>query len=223
MLSQLQVARVQLGVIPARFGDARLQIIWDDGADGAADLYLGGAFQNAGGLGSSAIAQWHGCAGAFESFCAGDGALAPCPCGNAGAAGNGCDNSAATGGARLAAAGTIAPDTLTLTSSGELATALSIFLQGDAELGAPAAFGDGLRCAGGSLRRLYAKNASGGVVSAPAAGEPSVSARSASLGDPLSPGDVRFYQVCYRDPDLAFCAPPSGDAWNVSNGVRVTW
>jgi hypothetical protein len=35
-LCQLEIAGVQLRVIPARFGDARLQIIRNNGADGAA-------------------------------------------------------------------------------------------------------------------------------------------------------------------------------------------
>ena len=157
-------------------------------------------------------------------FCFGDGSLASCPCGNDSPAGEGrgCLNSTGAS-AQLTDAGaaSLANDTLVLTSAGELATALSIFLQGDLALGVPALFGDGLRCVGGGLKRLYAKNAVGGVVSAPGAGEPSVSARSAELGDPLAPGDVRHYQVYYRDPALAFCA--GGGAFNVGNALRVTW
>src|SRR4029077_11024838 len=108
--------------------------------------------------------------------------------------------------------GTTQPDTLVLASSGELPNALSIFLQGDAKLVNGATFGDGVRCAGGHLKRLYAKNASGGNASAPAAGDPSVSARSASLGDPIAPGSTRYYQTYYRDPNLAFCPSPQGDS-----------
>jgi hypothetical protein len=50
-----------------------------------------------------------------------------------------------------------------------------------------------------------------------------ISARSAALGDPLLPGSVRSYQAWYRDPNLAFCGPPSGDAWNLSSAVRIVW
>ena len=158
------------------------------------------------------------------SFCSGDGTQSvPCPCGNSGAAGHGCDNSVATGGAELDAQGTTSPDTVVLTSTDELPSVLSIFLQGDQALAQPSPFGDGLRCVGGNLKRLYSKNASGGTVSAPGPGDPSITARSAALGDPLAPGSVRHYQVYYRDPDLAFCPTPSGNSWNVSNGLTITW
>ena len=162
--------------------------------------------------------------GAPTSFCAGDGSGAvACPCGNNGSPGRGCENSAGTGGAKLTVAGSTSPDTLVLTSSGELPTVLSIFLQGDQALATPAVFGDGLRCVGGSLKRLYVENAVGGTVSAPGPGDPSVSQQSANLGDPIAPGSTRWYQVYYRDPVLGFCANPPGNAWNVSSGVVVLW
>jgi hypothetical protein len=157
-------------------------------------------------------------------YCFGDGSGPACPCANNGFPGHGCENSAATGGARLAAEGTTSPDTLELGSSGELSTAPSIFLQGDASI-APVTFGDGLRCAGGTLKRLFVKVASGGTVAAPdfGAGDPTISQQSANLGDPIAPGSIRYYQVYYRDPDPTFCASPPGDSWNVSNGLRVMW
>ena len=116
----------------------------------------------------------------------------------------------------------LAADTVVLTSSGELPTVLSIFLQGDASI-APAIFGDGLRCTGGALKRLYTHDAVGGVVSAPQAGELSVSARSAALGDTIAAGTTRYYQTYYRDPQLAFCASPPGNSWNVSSGLAIVW
>jgi hypothetical protein len=158
-------------------------------------------------------------------YCAGDGSSGPCPCGNDSAAlsQRGCLNSAGQS-AGLADSGhaTLGADTLVLTSSGELPSALSIFLQGSTF---PAAlpFGDGLRCVGGTLRRLYAHSASLGAVSAPAAGDLSISARSASLGDSLAPGAQRGYQVYYRDPNPSFCPAPVGSGFNVSNALRVNW
>jgi hypothetical protein len=135
----------------------------------------------------------------------------------------GCQNSAGTGGAGLAATGTTHPDTIVLTSSGELASVLSIFLQGKTDVLPGVPFGDGLRCVGGALKRLYVKHASGGIVSAPAPGDPSISARSAQLGDTITPGSTRSYQVYYRDPSLTFCPAPAGNTWNVSSATRISW
>jgi hypothetical protein len=163
----------------------------------------------------------HGCG--VTSFCFGDGSAAACPCGNSGLSGHGCNNSASTGGALLAATGTTSPDTLNLVQTSELASVLSIFLQGDVQLGSAVFFGDGLRCVGGVLKRLYAKNASSGTANAPTAGDPSITARSAALGDPIAPGSSRYYQVYYRDPNLTFCPNPPGDSFNVGNALRVVW
>ena len=161
------------------------------------------------------------------AFCAADG-LDPlvttgCPCDNAGTSGRGCENSAGTGGALLSASGTTAPDAVVLTSSGELANAPSVFLQGDASVAGGAPFGDGVRCVGGTLLRLYVRAAVGGVVSAPQALDASITARSAALGDPIAPGSTRYYQVYYRDPDPAFCFAPIGSTWNVSSGQQIVW
>jgi hypothetical protein len=197
--------------------------VFDDGSGGHADLYVGGTFTSADGTASNDIAQWHDCFPGAP-FCFGDGStLVACPCSNVGQIGHGCENSAATGGAVLRTIGTTQPDTLVLTASSELPHALSIFLQGDAKLANGAPFGDGVRCAGGHLRRLYAKNASSGNASAPGPGDPSISARSAALGDPIPSGATRYYQTYYRDPNLAFCPAPAGDSWNVTNGVQVQW
>jgi Tol biopolymer transport system component len=157
----------------------------------------------------------------FHLFCAGDGTLATsCPCANFGTSGQGCENSAATGGARLQVFGVTSPDAVRLEASGELPSALSIFLQGDASIAAGATFGDGLRCVGGNLKRLYVKNASGGDVTAPAIGDPSISVRSAQLGDPIPTAGTRYYQVYYRDPDPLFCPNAT---FNATNGVRIGW
>ena len=158
------------------------------------------------------------------TFCLGDGTgVTPCPCANTGLPGRGCNNSAGTGGALLTAAGTTTPDTMVLTSSGELPASLSIFLQGNVALHPAVVFGDGLRCVGGNLKRLYTKNAVGGVVSAPTGVEPPITVRSAALGDPIPFGGVRFYQVYYRDPSPVFCPNPPGNTWNVSSGTAIVW
>ncbi len=156
--------------------------------------------------------------------CFGDGTGAPCPCGNSGLADHGCENSSSTGGALLSASGNprLSSDTLVLTSSGEKPTALSIFLQGS-DLIASVGFGDGLRCVGGTLKHLYVERASGGIAAAPQGSDPSVSARSAALGDPIRWGATRHYQTYYRDVDPAFCPIPQGNTWNVSNALSAVW
>jgi Tol biopolymer transport system component len=161
-----------------------------------------------------------GPASAFAPLCFGDGTGGACPCSNDGAAGNGCENSAATGGALLAASGvaSLSADAVLLSASGELPTALSIVLQGSSVV-APTTFGDGLRCAGGALKRLYTYHASGGTITAPQSGDPSISARSAALGDTIPLGETRIYQVYYRDSNLAFCA----GGFNATNAIAVAW
>ena len=160
-----------------------------------------------------------------RAFCFGDGQLASCPCANSSpiAAQAGCANSAGLA-ARLADSGdaSLAADTLVLMSSGELPSALTIFLQGTTQV-APLSFGDGLRCTGGALKRLYVKNAVGGVASAPAPGNPSVSQQSAALGDPLAAGARRYLQAYYRDANAAFCPAPQGSTFNVSSGLVLDW
>jgi hypothetical protein len=187
------------------------------------DLYVAGEFTHAGGAPSSRIACWRTCSEPATPLCFGDGSISPCPCANNGLPGHGCDNSAATGGARLTASGTTHPDTLVLHASGEIASALSIFLQGSDVIANGVSFGDGVRCASGSLLRLYVGHASTGSVSAPAAGDPSITARSAALGHPINSGDRRYYQVYYRDPMTSFCPPPSGDNFNATHALKVVW
>jgi Tol biopolymer transport system component len=161
-----------------------------------------------------------GVASSFTSFCFGDGSAGGCPCANNGSAGHGCQNSGGTGGGLLTATGvaSLSADSVVVTSSGELPTALSIYLQGTSAI-APTIFGDGLRCAGGTLKRLYSKHAVGGTISAPQSGDPSISARSAALGDTIPLGATRVYQVYYRDANLVFCA----GGFNVSTAIAVAW
>ena len=157
----------------------------------------------------------------FTSFCPGDGSLATsCPCANFGITGRGCDNSSATGGALLTANGTTSPDTVVLTSSGERPTALTVFVQSSSSSASGILYGDGLRCFTGNFIRLGSHNAVSGTATFPQGGDPTISARSAAKGDPLDPGDVRFYQAYYRDPIAGFCPP---NTFNVSTGVRIDW
>jgi hypothetical protein len=137
-----------------------------------------------------------------------------------GAAGRGCANSAGANGALLQATGTTTPDTVTLWSSGELSSALTIFLQGDQSHTPPIFFGDGLRCAAGNLKRIGAKNAVGGATSYPQPGDLSITARSAALGDVIPLGGTRYYLAYYRDPSATFCAP---ETFNSTQGLTIVW
>ena len=161
----------------------------------------------------------------LASFCPGDGSnpsVRDCPCANGGASGHGCANSAGTS-ARLAASGTTQPDTVVLATDGMLPSVLNIYLQSDGSRLPGVAMGDGVRCLAGTIRRLAAKRASGGASQFPGPSDPSISARSAALGDPLAPGSIRFYQTYYRDNSGSFCPPPFGGGANVSNAVRIVW
>jgi hypothetical protein len=205
-------------------GQVQTLAVFDDGSGGGPDLYVGGAFTLAGdGIPSTDVAEWYGCQSQITPMCYGDGTFAPCPCHNSGAAGHGCQNSAGLGGALLSSTGTTIPDTFTLLSSFEPTTALTIFIIGDTLTQTPVKFGDGIRCAGGNLLRLYVKTAGSGMAAAPQTGDPSISQRSANLGFPIPPGSVRYFQTYYRDGLQSFCPPPNGSSFNVANALRVIW
>ena len=154
--------------------------------------------------------------------CAGGGPLPlACPCSHPLGAGRGCPNSAGPG-ARLGASGSTSPDSVQLVASGMPDGALALVLQGSLAA-APAHFGDGLRCIGGELHRLYLRTAAGGALSAPASGEAPLRLRSAQLGDTIPSGGVRHYMVWYRDPDPAFCPAPQGGTTNATNAYTIVW
>ena len=151
-------------------------------------------------------------------FCFGDGSGVACPCGNGStpAAQAGCLNSLgsaatlrATGAARLSG------DTVVLAGAG-MPNSSALYFQGTLRQngGAGAGFGDGLRCAGGSVVRLGTKtNASGGSI-CPGAGEQPLSVK----GAVASPG-TRTYQVWYRN-SAAYC---TASTFNLSNGLELVW
>ncbi len=166
--------------------------------------------------------------GMLIAYCFGDGSTAAaCPCANNGSAGRGCANSQpGSTGAQLTSSGAPTPnDTLVLQSAGMLPTATAVFLQGNSNVSAGVVFGDGVRCVGGSLKRLAVKSSVGGAAIYPdaALSELSIRNRSAALGDPIPAGGVRYYQTYYRDPSATFCANPPGSTYNITNGLIVQW
>jgi hypothetical protein len=100
----------------------------------------------------------------------------------------------------------------------------SAYLLQGTSLAAPVAFGQGLRCVAGTLKRLQIHSPAPGNSTWPAAGDfaPTIQARSAQLGDPLSPGMVRHYFVQYRQSlFIAPCTFPNN--FNASNAHTITW
>ena len=200
-------------------GTAQALLPATDRASGAPELFVAGNFLNAGGSPAPHVARWRGCS--FDVFCAGDGAdpaVVACPCGNFGGAGRGCANSVNANGAQLAASGlpVVAQDTLTLATNG-VTGSFALFFQGDAfeGNGTGALLGDGVRCVGGSLRRLGTRAASGGVATHGFASGSSI----ASIGLVSAAGGVEYYQAWYRNA-ASYC---TSDTFNLTNGVRVLW
>ncbi len=213
-----------------QFGSDHVDIAYAVAQDGLGGLYVGGNTN-----GSLAGAS----AGARDAWLArytphlallcepwGGGVVA-CPCSNpAAGAGRGCDNSSGTGGASLSSVGdpSLSADTLSFSAQGEKPTATSVLLQGSSVLAQGSVFGQGVRCVGGTLKRIQLQAASGGVVSMPdfGSGDASTSARSAALGDSIAPGQSRWYTIYYRDPVvLGTC--PAASTFNCGPTLRVDW
>jgi len=154
----------------------------------------------------------------------GVGSVMPCPCSNPATLGSGCDNSDFTGGARLDASGraSIYSDTLRFTTSGEKSGALSILLQASTVIPNGISFGQGVRCAGGAVKRMYTKPAGGGSITAPGLGDMAVWSRSVQLGDMIQAGMTRWYSVYYKDGTvLGGC--PAARNFNTTQAQLVTW
>ncbi len=185
--------------------------------DAAGKLYVAGTFQHADGKPSWHFAVWDVGASAL-TFCAGDGSASVCPCGNASPAGSGagCLNSSGSGG-RVSAGGSarLSGDSLTLHGSG-MTNSSALYFQGTTQTagGAGSVFGDGLRCAGGSIARLGAEVNVGGMSQYPTGGDAAISVKGAvgSVG-------TRTYQVWYRNA-AAYC---TASTFNLTNGCLVNW
>ncbi len=152
------------------------------------------------------------------SFCPGDGSGTACPCGNNAVAGTGtgCLSSLGVGGLLAATGGaSVANDTVSLNGSQMPATGSCLYFQGTTQLagGAGAAFGDGLRCAGGTVVRLGTKTNVGGASAYPGGGT------SVSVKGGVAAGNVRQYQCWYRNAAV-FC---TSSTFNLTNGIQITW
>ncbi len=150
--------------------------------------------------------------------CFGDGSGTACPCGNASAtlAQSGCLHSLGYGGRLIdSGASSLSSDTLVLNGT-NMTLSSCLYFQGTTTVsgGSGAAFGDGLRCAGGTTVRLGTKQNTNGSSQYPQPGDASVSVR----GNVASPGE-RTYQVWFRNA-ASFCTSAT---FNLTNGLRVTW
>lgn len=156
--------------------------------------------------------------GGATTVCAGDGTGAPCPCGNNGASGRGCANSANPSGALLTATGTASAsnDSLVLHASG-MTPGTVLFFEGMSKqnAGAGTIFGDGLRCAPSPTIRLGTKIVGGGAAQYPLAGDLAISVK----GAVPAVGGTRIYQAWYRD-SQSFC---TNATFNMTNALSVLW
>jgi hypothetical protein len=148
-----------------------------------------------------------------------EGTATACPCGNAGSGIGGCENSHATGGAALRASGFpgVTHDSLSLIVTDTTPSTSALFFQGDGQVagGQGAPFGEGLRCAGGTVHRLGTRFTENGTAwYGFVGGDTPVSVQGAV---PVS-GATRYYQVLYRD-----AASMCGGTFDLSNGVGVQW
>jgi hypothetical protein len=166
------------------------------------------------------IGTFHGTAdeisaGPGTAFCSGDGSGTACPCGNTGGAGEGCANDTLSG-ASLSGSGSasILADNLVL-SAANLTPGPGLFFQGNNAVnsGNGNTFGDGLRCAGGGVRRMEVTFANAGN------GFSTSTSISISTDGNVSIGDTRRYQYWYRDSGTS----PCGSLFNLSNGYEITW
>jgi hypothetical protein len=87
-----------------------------------------------------------------------------------------------------------------------------LYFQGTTQLSL--VFGDGLRCAGGTIVRLGTKINVAGASQYPSGADPSVHVK----GAVAAPG-TRTYQTWYRNA-APFCTPST---FNLTNGILVTW
>jgi hypothetical protein len=147
------------------------------------------------------------------AYCFGDGSGTACPCGNSALPGQGCANSTG-GGASLDADGSpsVAADDLALVASGLPPHVSALLFQGSSQVngGAGALFGDGLRCAGGVVKRFHVQSAS-------ASGTATFGPGLAASGGWTS-GQTENFQVQYRNN-----GGPCGSGFNLSSARSITF
>jgi len=152
--------------------------------------------------------------GPGSTYCYCDGTGGVPPCGNYGQGGAGCRNSTALGALLLSGgSGSVAADDLTFQATHLLPGQPALLFAGNNALngGNGVTFGDGLRCAGQGVLRVGARipDAGGG-----ASWGPGLCAQGG-----WSAGDVRRFQVWYRDP----AGGPCVSGFNLTNGNELAF
>lgn len=180
-------------------------------------IYMVGGYDSAGAP-SSSLEIFTAGPPPISAYCFGDGTGNACPCGSpAGAAGHGCSNSDHPGGALLSVLSgseSIGSANLVLRSTGHHLSTLAVWFQGDVLTVQPP-YGDGLRCAGTPLVRLYTVQPNVDPLDSPSS--PSIVAQ----GGITVPGTIKGYFLAYRDPANYGCPPPA--TYNATNALRVVW
>jgi hypothetical protein len=167
----------------------------------------------------------------ITAFCApGVGGIVTCPCGNpqvpAGAT-KGCNNFAGggTGGAILAGSGaaTISGDTIAMNVTAGVASNVTVLFQGTTNT-VNSRTGAGVKCVGGTLKRVYKGNQAAGSIAFPNNAVP-FHTQSAAKGYTIVAPITLYYYAAYRNsaangqpgcPGLTF-------GFNSTNALAVIW
>jgi hypothetical protein len=197
---------------------------YDFGYDVAFDgteLAVGAPEENSGGQTWGGSVRTYRVNNSFSAFCFGDGSGTNCPCNNTSNPGyeRGCQHSGSNA-SRLLVGGvaSVSADSVVLLGYNMRPTT-AVYIQGSnfVNLGLGDVYHDGLRCAGAPIVRLGSTlNAGNGSSTYPNAGNPTpISVRGA-----VSPGQVKTYQIVFRDNPPGFC---TSGTLNTTNGVSVVW
>ena len=155
------------------------------------------------------------------AYCFGDlGSGASCPCGNdndGSVPESGCANGVFASGAHLTASGvaSLSADTLVLATTGLQPSNSGLYFQANNDLSPGNVWGDGLRCAGGDLKRLGVRFSDANGYSDTSGYPQPISVKAGNV----MAGDTKYYQCWYRNPMNS----PCGWDFNSSNGYAVTW
>jgi len=198
--------RIDLGMYPP--SSDCVSTSWVSSTDGALLL-------------ANALAHVAGAVAPGTGYCLGDpGSGTPCPCSNdndGSVPGSGCANGVSAAGARLTGSGKarVGADTLVLSATGLEPHNSGLYFQADNDLSPGLAWGDGLRCAGGQLRRLGVRFSDGSGESDTSGLALPISVKAGNV----APGDTKFYQCWYRNPGGSPCSTD----FNASNGYVILW